>query len=112
MLGGMGYNVITASDGLQALRILQAHEGINLIFTDVVMPGGKTGVQLAAEAHRLRPDVKVLLASGYTGEALNHHKPSDVDLPLIAKPFHQKELGWRIRSLLDGDSAAQHPAAE
>jgi CheY-like chemotaxis protein len=106
MLGDMGYKVITASDGIQALRILQANDGINLIFTDVVMPGGKTGVQLAAEAHRLRPDVKVLLASGYTGEALNHHKPVDVDLPLIAKPFHQTELGTRIRNLLDGAPAA------
>jgi signal transduction histidine kinase/PleD family two-component response regulator len=107
MLGGMGYKVITASDGVQALRILQSNDAINLIFTDVVMPGGKTGVQLAAEAHRMRPEVKVLLASGYTGEALNHHKPHDVDLPLIAKPFHQQELGTRIRSLLDGAPAAE-----
>jgi hypothetical protein len=53
----------------------------------------------------LRPEVKVLLASGYTGEALTHHKPDDVDLPLIAKPFHQNELGCRIRSLLDGCAA-------
>jgi signal transduction histidine kinase/FixJ family two-component response regulator len=106
MLGGMGYHVITASDGTQALRILESNEAINLIFTDVVMPGGKTGVQLAAEAHRLRPVVKVLLASGYTGEALSHHKPDHVDLPLIAKPFHQKELGSRIRSLLDGAPSA------
>jgi two-component SAPR family response regulator len=79
---------------------------IDLIFTDVVMPGGKTGVQLATCACDLRPGIKVLLTSGYTGEALARHKPPHLDLPLIAKPFRQADLGSRLRRILDGDVAA------
>jgi CheY-like chemotaxis protein len=103
MLGDLGYRVITASDAASALDVLGRGEPIDLVFTDVVMPGGKTGVQLAAEARELRPGLKVLLTSGYTGEALTRHKPEDLDLPIIAKPFRQGDLGLRLRKILDDD---------
>ena len=106
MLHDLGYKVVTASDANSALDVLGRGEPIDLIFTDVVMPGGKTGVQLATTACDLRPGIKVLLTSGYTGEALARHKPAHLDLPLIAKPFRQADLGCSLRRILDGDAAA------
>jgi signal transduction histidine kinase/CheY-like chemotaxis protein len=97
----LGYRVVTASDAAGALEILRRGEPIDLIFTDVVMPGGKSGIQLAAEARALRPDIKVLLTSGYPGEALARHQPHAADFPIIAKPFRQAELAERLRQVLD-----------
>jgi len=102
MLDDLGYRVITASDAHGALEIVRRGEPIDLILTDVVMPGGKTGVHLAAEASALRPGIKVLLTSGYPGEALARHEPMDVEWPMIAKPFRQPELAIRLQSLLEG----------
>jgi HAMP domain-containing protein/CheY-like chemotaxis protein len=102
MLNDLGYRVITASDAHGALEIVRRGESIDLILTDIVMPGGKTGVQLAAEARALRPDIKVLLTSGYPGEALARHEPMDIEWPMIAKPFRQPELAARLQSLLEG----------
>jgi DNA-binding NarL/FixJ family response regulator len=67
------------------------------------MPGGKSGVQLAAEARKNRPDIKVLLTSGYTGEALSRHTQDDTVFPLIAKPFRQQELATRLREVIDAE---------
>lgn len=102
MLTDLGYQVITASDANSALEILRRGDGIDLIFSDVVMPGGKTGVQLASEARRLRPGIKVLLTSGYTGEALSRHTQDDEVFPLVAKPFRQQELAVRLRDVIEG----------
>ena len=102
MLDDLGYRVITASDAHGALEIVRRGEPIDLILTDIVMPGGKTGVHLAAEARALRPDIKVLLTSGYPGEALARHEPMDIEWPMIAKPFRQPELATRLQSLLEG----------
>ena len=98
----LGYRVVTASDAAGALEILRRGEPIDLIFTDVVMPGGKSGIQLAAEARELRPDIKVLLTSGYPGEALARHQPHAAEFPIISKPFRQAELADRLRQVLDG----------
>jgi CheY-like chemotaxis protein len=104
ILLNLGYRVVTASDANAALEILKRGEPVDLLLSDVVMPGGKTGVQLANEARALRPDMKVLLTSGYPGEALaRHHKSSDFDFPLIAKPFQQAELADRLRQILDAE---------
>jgi CheY-like chemotaxis protein len=101
MLNELGYRVITASDAHGALEIVRRGEPIDLILTDIVMPGGKTGVHLAAEARALRPNIKVLLTSGYPGEALSRHEPMDIEWPMIAKPFRQPELATRLQSLLE-----------
>jgi signal transduction histidine kinase/response regulator RpfG family c-di-GMP phosphodiesterase len=102
MLTDLGYQVITASDANSALEILRRGDGIDVIFSDVVMPGGKTGVQLASEARMLRPEIKVLLTSGYTGEALSRHTHEDEVFPLVAKPFRQQELAVRLRDVIEG----------
>jgi signal transduction histidine kinase/DNA-binding response OmpR family regulator len=102
MLTDLGYQVMTASDANSALEILRRGDGIDVIFSDVVMPGGKTGVQLAFEARKLRPEIKVLLTSGYTGEALSRHTQEDEVFPLVAKPFRQQELAVRLRDVIEG----------
>ncbi|WP_222875838.1 response regulator [Terrihabitans soli] len=102
MLTDLGYQVMTASDANSALEILRRGDGVDVIFSDVVMPGGKTGVQLASEARKLRPDIKVLLTSGYTGEALSRHTHDDEVFPLVAKPFRQQELAVRLRDVIEG----------
>ena len=91
MLNGLGYRVVTASDAAGALEILKRGDHVDLVFTDVVMPGGRTGVQLAVEARELRPGIKVLLTSGYTGEALARHQTET--MPLIEKPFRAGRAG-------------------
>jgi signal transduction histidine kinase/CheY-like chemotaxis protein len=92
MFSGLDFRVITASDAHRALEIIRRGEPIDLIFTDVVMPGGKTGVELAVEARDLLPNVKVLLTSGYPGEALMHYDVGRSEWPMISKPFRQSEL--------------------
>ena len=101
MLVDLGYRVVTASDATGALEILRRGEQIDLIFTDVVMPGQKNGVQLAAEARELRPGLKVLLMSGHTGEALKRYQMELADLPIIAKPFDQPVLAAQLRKILE-----------
>jgi CheY-like chemotaxis protein len=110
MLTELGYNVLTASDAAGALEILKRGDQIDLVFTDVVMPGGRTGVQLASEARELRPGIKILLTSGYTGEALERHQTETI--PLIEKPFRQDDLAAKIRDILNepgGSVQAQRP---
>ncbi len=100
MLMDLGYQVTTASDAASALEIIKRGEPIDLIFSDVVMPGGKSGVDLAREVKELRPGLPVLLTSGYTGEALNVHTRDVETLPLIAKPFRQEELAAKLRETM------------
>jgi PAS domain S-box-containing protein len=106
MLTELGYRVKTASDGAGALELLRRDGPIDLLFTDVVMPGGYTGVQLALEARKLRPGIKVLLTSGYTGEALARHQTDRADLPLIEKPYRQADLAAKLREVLQKRSEA------
>lgn len=101
MLIDLGYRVVTASDATGTLKILRRGEPIDLIFTDVVMPSQKNGVQLAAEARELRPGLKVLLMSGHTGEALKRYQMELADLPIIAKLFDQPVLATQLRKILE-----------
>jgi CheY-like chemotaxis protein len=106
MLSDLGYSVITASDANSALEILRRGERIDIVFSDVVMPGGKSGVQLATEAQKTTPGIKVLLTSGYTGEALLRHTTGEEPVPILAKPYRQQELAVRLREVLDGGALA------
>jgi PAS domain S-box-containing protein len=95
----LGYSVVTASDANGALEILKRDPAIDLVFSDVIMPGGKSGVTLAADAVELRPELKVLLTSGYAGENLDKHKISEASVPFIAKPFTQAELARQLQKI-------------
>jgi CheY-like chemotaxis protein len=100
-LADMNYQVISASDGPSALEILRSDRHIDLLFTDVVMPGGMSGLQLAEQARRSRPDMPVLLTSGYNEEFVSARPAFGANLPLIRKPFRRRELGETIAKLLN-----------
>ena len=96
----LGYRVLAAKDGQTALQVL-ASDHVDLLFTDVVMPGGVNGRELADEAVRRDPGLKVLFTTGYTRNAIVHHGRLDADVELIGKPFTFAELSARVRALLD-----------
>ena len=101
-LRSLGYSVTEASDGAKALERLQQTETFDLLFTDVVMPGGLNGRDLALAARSLHPGLKVLFTSGYSENAIIHQGRLDADVHLLTKPYRKKELADRIRRVLDG----------
>jgi PAS domain S-box-containing protein len=97
----LGYRVLEAASGAAALEILGKDNDIDLLFTDVVMPGGINGRQLADDIARSRPMLKVLFTTGYTRNAIVHHGRLDPGIHLISKPFSFQELATRVRARLD-----------
>jgi CheY-like chemotaxis protein len=93
------YKVITASNAQEALGYVNGPDRIDIMFSDVVMPGGMNGAQLAIEARRLRPELKVLLTSGYVGEA-SAQGPLAQDMDLLSKPYRRDELAQKLRVVL------------
>ncbi|HTJ63317.1 MAG TPA: ATP-binding protein [Alphaproteobacteria bacterium] len=97
----MGYQVLEAPDAARAAAILKADAKIDLLFTDVVLPGGMNGRQLAEQAVADRPALKVLYATGYTRNAIIHNGQLDAGVQLLGKPFTYGELAAKIRAVLD-----------
>jgi PAS domain S-box-containing protein len=97
----LGYRVIEAPDGPSSLELLETIPQVDLLFTDVVLPGGMTGAQLAAQARGRWPDLKVLFTTGYARNAIVHHGRLDPGVQLITKPFTIAELANRVREVLD-----------
>jgi len=101
VLERFGYVVLEAPNGETALRLAAKHHGpIHLLLTDVVMPG-LSGRQLAEQLAELRPDMKVLYASGYADQAIVHHGILDSGIAYLQKPFTPEALGRRVRQVLD-----------
>jgi signal transduction histidine kinase len=103
ILREFGYRLLTASDAAAALVILKGDEPIDILFSDVAMPGGMNGVQLAIEARRLRPTIKVLLTSGYPATMLASEHGLERNTPLLGKPYRPQELVDNFRNILDGE---------
>jgi PAS domain S-box-containing protein len=101
MLLELGYRVLDAPNGAEALRQLNGEKRISLLFTDVGLPGGMNGRQLADEALRRRPGLKVLFTSGYARNAIVHHGRLDPGVQLITKPFAFVDLAAKIRQILE-----------
>jgi signal transduction histidine kinase len=101
VLNELGYEVIEATDGDEALRKLEGKPRINLIFTDVVLPGSMNGRGLAEKMRELYPGVPILFTTGYTRNAIVHQGRLDVGVHLLNKPYAQQELARKVRSLLD-----------
>jgi len=99
-LNELGYRVLEADGAAAALRLLDAHPEIALLFTDVVMPE-VNGRKLADEALKRRPGLKVLFTTGYTRNAVVHNGVLDPGVQLIGKPFTIEELAARVREVLD-----------
>jgi CheY-like chemotaxis protein len=101
ILSELGYCVLEARNGPDALDLLDKMQDIDLLFTDIVMPGGVDGRKLADEATRRRPGLKVLFTTGYTRNAIVHHGRLDPGVQLLVKPFTFGELSEKVRALLD-----------
>jgi PAS domain S-box-containing protein len=108
MLQQLGYKVLTASNGKQALQKLADDPDIDLLFTDVVMPGGINGYELAEQAVASYPDIKVLLTSGYTEMAGTRNGQERFNAHLISKPYTRAELTNRIRERLNDTQNGKH----
>jgi len=81
--------------------LLERQTRVDLLFSDVVLPGGMTGAQVAEQARQLRPELKVLFTTGYARNAIVHHARLDKGVALITKPFSSAELAVKIRDMLD-----------
>jgi PAS domain S-box-containing protein len=102
----MGFTSFQAPDGASALEILIHHPEIDLLFTDIVMPGGMNGVELVQKARALRPDLKIIYTSGFPAEALAERSMSLVDGPLLHKPYQRNEFTAIIHRVMDSEYAA------
>lgn len=100
ILRELGYRVLEAPDGQAALDLLKARPEVDMLFTDVVLPG-LNGRQLADQASQLRPDLKVLFTTGYTRNAIVHNGRLDDGVSLITKPFTFDGLASKVRKMLD-----------
>ncbi len=100
-LSDLGYHTRLAENSRQALAILQGDEQIDLLFSDVVMPGGINGYELAQQATQQRPGLKVLLTSGFTSKTIAHNGLARFSAHLLCKPYRKVDLSQRIRVVLD-----------
>ncbi len=108
-LSGLGYCVAAARDAIEALALLRRDPDIRLLFTDVVMPRGMNGRQLAAEALRINPDVAILYTSGYSDDALIRDGRLGGAVQLLAKPYRRRDLANKVRLALDRAGGAYTP---
>ncbi len=100
-LGTLGYRIVEAESAAKALEKLERGENFDLLFTDVVMPGGMNGRDLAGAALRHQPALKVLYTSGYTEDAIIHQGRLDPGVALLSKPYRRADLAAMIRKVLD-----------
>ncbi len=97
----LGYTIIEAANAADAMRLAADGARIDLLFTDVVLPGGVSGRQLSDDILKARPNLPVLFTTGYTRNAIVHHGRLDPDVQLLNKPYTQQDLLRKVRELLD-----------
>lgn len=107
----LGYRVFTVSDGPSALQALRARPDVQLLFTDVVLPGGMNGRELAVAAQKMRPDLKVLFTTGYSRDEIVRNGRVQDGLVVLGKPFTFAQLAMKVRTVLDSgrDSVSSTP---
>ncbi|MBB3224319.1 hybrid sensor histidine kinase/response regulator [Pseudoduganella umbonata] len=101
MLSALGYRVLAAENGEQALRIIESGEQVDLLFTDVVMPGPLRSPELARIAQQVLPNLAVLFTSGYPQDAIVHGGRLDAGLELLSKPYRREDLARKLRHVLN-----------
>ena len=102
VLGDLGYTAVEAADGPAGLRVLQSNARIDLLVTDVGLPGGLNGRQMADAARVARPSLKVLFITGYAENAVLNHGHLDPGMHVMTKPFAMEALASRIREMITG----------
>lgn len=105
MLASLGYRVTEAQNAAEALDILNGTDEIDLLFTDIVMPGGMNGHELALAARESRPGLLVLYTSGYTKNAIVHQGRLDPGVDLLSKPYRRQDLAQKLHSVLTREPA-------
>jgi PAS domain S-box-containing protein len=98
MVRGLGYDVLTAGDAVDALSMLKGSIAIDVLFSDIVMPRGMNGVELAREARKLRPELRVVLSSGYANTVLTREHGLTPDFSFIGKPYRWPDLAEKLRA--------------
>jgi CheY-like chemotaxis protein len=101
LLRSNNYGVLEAANAQSALRLLASPRRVALLLTDVVLPGGMNGKELAYEALRRNPGLKVIYMSGYSEDAILHHGRLDPGVHLLQKPFRKRDLAAKVRAILD-----------
>ncbi|MFC3069495.1 response regulator [Phenylobacterium soli] len=109
MLTGLGYQATTATNAAEALEVLRSEAPIDLLFSDVVMPGGRSGLELAREARAMRPGLPVLLTSGFMGEGA---VLETAEFPLLDKPYETAVLAAKLRKVLDRPARRRRRGAD
>ncbi|MDA9478531.1 ATPase [Bradyrhizobium sp. CCBAU 65884] len=105
-LGSLGYRTLVAGDGASALALVDQGAKFDLLFTDIIMPGGMNGRELADAVRLRRPGARVLYTSGYTDDAIVHGGHLDPGVALLRKPYRKSELSQKIREVLAGEPPA------
>ena len=105
----IGYRVPEASDGPAALEILKRGDDVDLVFTDLIMPGGLSGREVAIGARQLKPGVKVPLTSGYAEELVHGDEVQREQLRVLRKPYQQADLAVALRAVLGDGTANADP---
>jgi PAS domain S-box-containing protein len=100
LLGDLGYEVLEAGDGYSAVSAIKSRPRIDLLFTDVVLAGGMSGPEVAEEAKRLQPAMRILFMSGYPSEAMVRRGQLEQDAELLNKPFRKADLARKVREVL------------
>lgn len=103
ILSEQGYEIVVAVDGKEAIKHLNDDQHFDLLFTDVILPAGMNGVEIAEQAKQLHPDIKVLYTTGYTENSVVHNGKLDPGVTLVNKPYRRAELLEKVRTILDID---------
>jgi len=101
-IGALGYRVSAASNGSSALEIIRDRTDIDLLFTDIVMPGGMSGYELAEAARTIRPELRILYTSGYNEISSGGDGPLSEGGEMLPKPYRRQELASRLRNMFEG----------
>ena len=105
-----GYQIYIAGTAESALQILKDHDDIKLLFSDINLPGGINGCELAQIATEIRPELSVLFTSGFSSDAIKERGLNIADASMLQKPFRHEELSQTIRQVLDKTASTQSHA--
>ena len=105
ILTDLGYRVLEAADGAEGLRVFGANAAaIELLLTDVILPGPVRGREMAEQITAIRPEIRTLFMSGYTENSIVHHGRLDDGVQLISKPFKREQLARKVAEALGGEA--------